>query len=189
MGTIGDMAMLSLETLSRGDYPIESFRSPQHPCVRRGEEASPDDRSGDNERQLLDPKQVICSDFKAESSPRVWLPQTDVRFRAICSTEFLVAEPKAALDRMYVYLLLGSEPFLDEFASRVTGTSCSHQRVKPEDLLRIETYLTPEPIRNALAAIVAAMLERIESGRSESQVFGRRPRRVAAEASERRVES
>src|SRR5437667_11633518 len=73
--------------------------------------------------------------------PRVWLPTVRTTAYSIASTEFLVAIPKPGISREWLYGLFTSQSFLDVFTSLVTGTSGSHQRVKPEYLLGIEVQI------------------------------------------------
>ncbi len=67
--------------------------------------------------------------------PRVWLAFTDSRLRSITSTEFLVLVPKAPLNRYFLFSVCRLDEFLRKFSGLALGTSTSHQRVKPDDLL------------------------------------------------------
>ena len=99
--------------------------------------------------------------------PRVWLPAPHSGRRAIASTELLVLLPSRVATREYLYQLCLSAPFMEAFASRVTGTSSSHQRVKPEDLLSIDVAFPPEPIIKAFTERIRPLLRRIQTNRQE----------------------
>ena len=98
--------------------------------------------------------------------PRVWWPDDVEGLKRIASTEFLVATPRPPFVRTYVYGLLSSSSFLDEFACLVTGTSNSHQRVRPNDFLDMPIVLPGE------AAV--AMANQILSPIKGTQIANRR---------------
>ncbi|MFO1417056.1 MAG: restriction endonuclease subunit S [Methylotetracoccus sp.] len=57
---------------------------------------------------------------------------------ALASTEFLVVSPREPKDLGGLWLALRDEYFRTELMRRVTGTSGSHQRIRPDDALAIE---------------------------------------------------
>jgi len=67
--------------------------------------------------------------------PRVWnvMPESDVR--SLASTEFLVLVPRGALSAHELWAVTAQQDLLDDLASKVTGTSKSHQRVRPAEVL------------------------------------------------------
>jgi len=73
--------------------------------------------------------------------PRIW-PIGDLSSEnSICSTEFQVLKPKNGKLYGYVYFLLRSNDAVDALTMAASGTSGSHQRVRPEDILNITTSL------------------------------------------------
>ncbi len=73
--------------------------------------------------------------------PRIW-PIGDLKNEnAICSTEFQVFKPKNEKLYGYLYFLLCSNDAVDALTMAASGTSGSHQRVRPEDILNIRTSL------------------------------------------------
>jgi len=87
---------------------------------------------------------------------------------AVCSTEFLVFTPTTWATRGYLYGLFTSTALRKALCSTVTGTSNSHQRVRPDDVLALTVKL---PLRDALArfdAIATPILKRIQHVRDES---------------------
>jgi type I restriction enzyme, S subunit len=69
---------------------------------------------------------------------RVWWCAPEQGVPALASTEFLAVSADDPLDLAALWLALRGENFRAELASRVTGTSGSHQRVRPDDTLAIE---------------------------------------------------
>ncbi len=99
--------------------------------------------------------------------PRVWLARSTGPRRAICSTEFAVMSPRVGATE-WLYCLFSSDALSERFATMVTGTSGSHQRVKPESLLAMLTIIPTEPILNAFTDTVAPLLSRVTHGQVEA---------------------
>ncbi len=66
---------------------------------------------------------------------RTWFAVPEPGIAAGCSTEFLVLRPRAGVTLGSLWLAVRDEGFRSLLAQRVTGTSGSHQRVKPQDAL------------------------------------------------------
>jgi len=103
--------------------------------------------------------------------PRVWLPSTSLTRRAVCSTEFLVILPLQGMTCEYLYSLCNSQGFLETFSAMVTGTSGSHQRVKPEYLLNMDIVVSSPEITSQFTEIVGSFYRKVHENLSESQIF------------------
>ena len=68
---------------------------------------------------------------------RVWNIYGLANDNAVCSTEFLVFVPKDIDHFSYLYFTLKSENSIKYFSSMATGTSNSHQRIKPDEILQL----------------------------------------------------
>lgn len=90
------------------------------------------------------PDCVLISKLNPQT-PRVWMPELSNERRSICSTEFLVMTPKPPFSREFLRCLFSCDSFTSEFATLVTGTSGSHQRVKPESLVGMDTIIPSDP--------------------------------------------
>ncbi|NOZ09991.1 MAG: restriction endonuclease subunit S [Gammaproteobacteria bacterium] len=71
--------------------------------------------------------------------PRIWAIGNTPGENAICSTEFQVFKPTNMKLYGYLYYLLKSNDAREELAMAASGTSGSHQRVRPEDILNIKS--------------------------------------------------
>ncbi len=100
---------------------------------------------------------------------RVWEPR-EPRFHSAASTEFLVLRPKSTDRRFLKYLLL-SPAFRAEMLARVTGTSKSHQRVRPDDALDIFVEVPPLPEQRAIAGLLGALDDQIELNRRMNETL------------------
>lgn len=78
--------------------------------------------------------------------PRVWAIIRIGDNPAVCSTEFQVIIPKNKGDYGFVYSLVVSDYFKQHMINCVTGTSSSHQRVRPKDILNIDVIVPTDPI-------------------------------------------
>lgn len=67
--------------------------------------------------------------------PRVWNVHPEGDIPAVASTEFLVLEPREGVSTHELWAVAAQSGFLQELASKVTGTSKSHQRVQPAEVM------------------------------------------------------
>jgi type I restriction enzyme S subunit len=103
-------------------------------------------------------------------TPRIWRPDVSGALRSICSTEFAVMIPRA-LPREWLYCLFSSSDFCELLATMVTGTSGSHQRVKPESMKAMQVVAPLKSIAEQFTAIVAPVLARATHCLNESQTL------------------
>lgn len=90
--------------------------------------------------------------------PRVWSVSPGER-PALASTEFAPLVPKS-VPLEYLYAVCLSSDFQGALAARVTGTSTSHQRVKPQDLLSLPVPLPPRPEQERIGTLVTTIERR-----------------------------
>lgn len=94
-------------------------------------------------------KEILSNKFKVPSkvilvsklnpiTPRVWAVLENKGENCVCSTEFQVIKPISDKYFYYLYFLLKSEAIVAEFAMSASGTSGSHQRIRPEYILNVE---------------------------------------------------
>lgn len=119
--------------------------------------------------KYLVPNDAILLSKLNPDTPRVWWPTPDAQRRAIASTEFLICRAKPGIRRTWLYWQLRDADFLDEFATRVTGTSNSHQRVRPDDLLRLVRVDPGQALRDQFAGLVEASTKRMVANLAQSQ--------------------
>ena len=81
---------------------------------------------------------------------RIWLPPSPRGRRQIASTEFLVFVPRPAFDRHYLYCQFQQSSFREELARSASGTSNSHQRVRPDDCASQNGHRAPIPSSEGL---------------------------------------
>jgi type I restriction enzyme S subunit len=101
---------------------------------------------------------------------RTWWVEPDIHVPALASTEFLILTTQAGanpVELSSIWLAVRDRHFRDELRHRVTGTSGSHQRVRPEDVMTIDV---PDfsKISAILKETVFTLLQQIEQLRIES---------------------
>lgn len=99
--------------------------------------------------------------------PRVWnLPELPSE-PAVASTEFLVLEPKFSSTSV-LWAILSQEKFGRELETQVAGTSGSHQRVRPADLLATKT-IDPRDLSNETQHLITTLCHTSFHSRDESR--------------------
>ncbi|WP_146697819.1 restriction endonuclease subunit S [Geofilum rhodophaeum] len=100
--------------------------------------------------------------------PRIWtiIKPND---NSICSTEFQVLKPLEDVFFPFVNCLCSSDGYINSIQSKVTGTSSSHQRVNPKDIINYEMVLPPLSIVNQFYDSVYDSLNLIDDNRKENQ--------------------
>ena len=113
---------------------------------------------------------VLISRINPENN-RVWLVDMKPDERAICSTEFLVLEPKPSFSRNYIYCLALTNKFREQIKSLVTGTSKSHQRAPASAIMCLETIIPTPAILRSFELYTSDMLNQILVNRREIQTL------------------
>ena len=99
---------------------------------------------------------------------RIWLPPSPRERQQITSTEFLVFVPRSAFDRHYLYCQFQQSSFREELAQSASGTSNSHQRVRPDDVLHKAVIVPPSPVRKGFADIADPLFALLAANHAES---------------------
>jgi type I restriction enzyme S subunit len=161
--TFGGMADISRTGLNPPNFPdehfwhysIPSFDAGRMPLLQKGIAIL-------SNKFLVEADCVLLSKLNPRI-PRVWLPRIDTSHRALASTEFLVFKTRPSFSLAYLFCLCCSAEFLSVFAGRALGTSTSHQRVKPDDLLRLPVVLPPSGVVQAFTESVTPLLAQIHT--------------------------
>ena len=172
LGKFADLATLSRAAINPNQHPDEVFDHFSIPAYDEG--MMPKQEAGG---QIMSNKFLVVSNCVLLSKlnprfPRVWLPDLSAAsHRAVCSTEFLVLLSKAQATREWVYALVSSGSFLEILSSLVTGTSSSHQRVKPEHLFNVKTVIPPEAIIHSFTKMVGPNFAMITQNLQQSRTL------------------
>lgn len=102
--------------------------------------------------------------------PRVWFPG-HVGEKAICSTEFLPWTAKKGASPEFIYCVLRSATFEAQVRTLVTGTSNSHQRVRPDQVAALTIVAGTEDVRAMFADVVRPMLGKVVENRRRARAL------------------
>jgi type I restriction enzyme S subunit len=141
VGSIADILILSNETMAPGKKPDTIFKHFSIPAF-------------DNDRipSLELGSSILSNKFRVRSNsilvsklnpriPRIWaVKETDYE-KSICSTEFQVLIPKKNHYYSFAANLFAQESIIEIMKSRASGTSGSHQRINPNDILNIQIVI------------------------------------------------
>lgn len=170
-GLIREIAVLSKDGLNPGKFGDEIFNHYSIPAFDEGK--IPKQELGEmikSNKFLVTSNCVLLSKLNP-ITPRIWLPLIDDSFRAICSTEFLVMIPKKNISREFLFCLFSSRDFQDIFASGVTGTSGSHQRVRPQGLMSLETVVPSDRTIGQFSSVIQEILYQINESIEQSRIL------------------
>ncbi|MET7298169.1 restriction endonuclease subunit S [Embleya sp. NPDC005575] len=101
--------------------------------------------------------------------PRIWDVEPTSGIPALASTEFLVLGPRADLSTHELWAVVAQKGFIEKLASKVTGTSKSHQRVRPAEVLATEV-VDPRQFGTA-GQRIQSMARRAATARAESRTL------------------
>lgn len=121
--------------------------------------------------KTLMPAECLLVSKLNPDTPRIWYPNKAQGRRQICSTEFLAFAPRSSGKSPFLWGLFTSTLVSERMTAMVTGTSKSHQRVKPRDVLDITVTATPSALVEAFCKVVSPMLERTLLGKEETKTL------------------
>jgi type I restriction enzyme, S subunit len=102
--------------------------------------------------------------------PRVWSVKPDRSMPALASTEFMVLTPVDGITQDEVWAVSRQPTFIGDLVGMATGTSNSHQRVRPNDLLATPV-VDPRSMPAADRAAISSIAERCREARLESRML------------------
>ncbi len=171
VGTVSDIAVLRRQSISPSDFPDEVFDHYSIPAFDEGRMPKVEKGEQIKSNKFQVPNKAVLISKLNPRFPRVWLPSIGSSRRSVSSTEFLVALPKENYTPEYIYSLFGITSFLETFSTLVTGTSSSHQRVRPEDLLTMDTTVPPEGAAISFADVVRPSYEGVKHNLYEASTL------------------
>jgi type I restriction enzyme S subunit len=141
IGKLEDVAFLSKASVNPAGYPNKEFFHYSLPAFDEGK--LPARELG---RTILSQKFVVKKNCILLSKlnprfPRIWAINDIDETNSICSTEFLVLQPKKPLYYSFINCFLRQDNTVSTMKGLVTGTSGSHQRIKPDDVKSLEIII------------------------------------------------
>jgi type I restriction enzyme, S subunit len=102
------------------------------------------------------------------ATPRIW-PVVSAQENAVCSTEFQVIVPKKYYS--FVYFLLTSREYTDKMAMMTSGTSNSHRRISPADILNYSFNKPSDSLLDQFEAKIKDYIIKINHNRQQIQTL------------------
>ena len=137
-------------------YSLPAFDAGQLPLIELGETIK-------SNKTPVPSNAVLVSKLNPHI-PRIWFVG-ETGLHAICSTEFLVWTPKPGIGNAFIYTLAASSAFNSAMRQLVTGTSNSHQRVKPAQLAEVRVATISNATLARFDAIVSPLLRQVVHNR------------------------
>jgi type I restriction enzyme S subunit len=170
--TIGDLVWLHDQQITPASAPAELFYHYSIPAYDSGQRPALETGSAIGSNKFVVPRGAVLVSKLNPRLPRVWAPDIPDKARAVASTEFLVLSPRDGVDRRFLKYLMLSPAVRSAMEARVTGTSGSHQRVRPSDLLSISVEIPVDlQEQRAIAHILGTLDDRIELNRRMSETL------------------
>jgi len=144
-------------------FSIPAFDDGQWPKQELGESIK-------SQKSRVLPGAVLLSKLNPEIE-RVWLVDVQPTDRAVCSTEFLVLQPRQPHGRSYAYCLARSPVFRQEIEGLVTGTSKSHQRAQVDAILGLTVVKPADLLVQHFERAAEPQLKRTLACRRESRIL------------------
>lgn len=167
-GTIKDLTALSKAQVKPQESPEEIFDHFSIPAFDAGMRAVVEPGSAIKSNKFLVVDGCVLLSKLNPRIARVWLPPSACDRRQIASTEFLVFIPVEPSDRHYLYCQFQQREFREELAQEASGTSNSHQRVRPKDVLEHPCVMPAPSFRKAFANIADPLFALQLANSSES---------------------
>jgi type I restriction enzyme S subunit len=143
-------------------YSLPAFDNQQLPVQELGAEIK-------SNKTPVPPDAVLLSKLNPHI-PRVWLP-FEPSVNAVCSTEFLVFVPSGGASKEYIYCAFTTANFKEMLCQLVTGTSNSHQRVKPDNVSSMNAVIPPPEVLRAFSELTKPVFDRIGYNRRKAQTL------------------
>lgn len=140
-------------------YSIPAFDSGRYPTKDIGESIL-------SNKYLVLENSILVSKLNPRTS-RIWTVFKPHQ-NSICSTEIQVFIPKKNT-YAFSFGMFHTSGVKKEMAQRASGTSSSHQRVRPSDILNIEMVVPKDEVLKNFESSILGSLKKIEANQEEVQ--------------------
>lgn len=170
MGNLKELATLSRASVNPMLAPDETFNHYSLPAYDEGQWPKQEQGADIKSNKFLLAQDCVLVSKLNPHIKRIWFPCFPKTGRNVCSTEFLVLNSEV-ISAAHLYLLVSSPEFQSAFYGLVSGTSNSHQRVRPEDVFTIACVVPPAKIAEAFTEIVAPMTGKIAANGAQARTL------------------
>ncbi|HNT77769.1 MAG TPA: restriction endonuclease subunit S [Anaerolineae bacterium] len=144
-------------------YSIPAFDVDRTPAIETGAAIK-------SNKYRVPPTSVLVSKLNPQF-PRVWLPDVQDVEAAICSTEFMPFVPLRETWRPFLYELMKSDIIQQGIHERLTGSTGSRQRAKPDDVAAMRVIVPNSELIEIFSDIAGQFHERMLACARESRTL------------------
>lgn len=173
IGEIGDFLDLERDSVTPSDSGEEMFDHYSIPAYDEGLTPSCEAGQSIKSNKYLVTDGVFMVSKLNPRFPRIWVPSKHTTRRRICSTEFLVCRPKVKIDAPFVLHVTKSRSVVQQMSDLASGTSNSHQRVRPADFVGLPFVKPSAALVKLFSEMVGPMLEKHLLTRDENQALSK----------------
>lgn len=167
---VSDIAIHKKDSINPAKFPTNLFYHFSLPAFdsgrRVGKELGLEILSS---KYKISHRSILVSKLNPQT-PRIWLVLNS-QINYICSTEFQNLMPKNTDNLGFLYCLFKSKEVIDELAMGASGTSGSHQRIKPQDMLNIKFKSKNLEYLTDFSSVVEPFLLKVESNLKQIQTL------------------
>lgn len=172
VGSVSDVVELKRNSVKPFENPNEVYQHFSLPAFDRDQEPDLDSGLSIKSNKYSIPEDAILFSKLNPRIPRVWWPRSSYSdYQQIASTEFLVCVSRQDWSRAYAYCLFTQPPFIEGLTKQASGTSNSHQRIKPDQFESVKIPVSPSPIRQAFHDFAFPVLERVAANRQQNRTL------------------
>lgn len=167
--TLGEVCEIKTESINPKEsatffnvYSLPGFDNNKLPERLKSDEIK-------SNKYILKEKCILFSKLNPKTS-RVWRVES-VLNKNICSTEFIPLVVKDNIVNNFFYYFLNSPFVVNTLGKSAGGTSSSHQRIRPNQLLDLPIFLPPLLEQQAISSVLSSFDDKIELLREENKTL------------------
>jgi type I restriction enzyme S subunit len=171
VGRVAEVSEFSRSSINPADFPEETFDHYSLPAFDDGRVPKAEPGSAIMSNKLVVTRNSVLLSKLNPHIPRIWLPDVDNTRRSVCSTEFIVASTRSGFSREFIFSLFTSAAFATTYGTLVSGTTGSHQRIRPESVLEMKTVIPLPKLVEAFTTVAQPMFDKINRNIDQSRTL------------------
>jgi len=171
VGRVSDISEFSRSSINPGEFPEETFDHYSLPAFDEGRTPKAELGSEIMSNKLAVTTNSVLLSKLNPHIPRIWLPDLHETRRSVCSTEFIVASTRSGFSREFIFSLFTNTAFASTYGTLVTGTTGSHQRIRPESVLEMKTIIPTPQLVEAFTHLAKPMFDQINRNIEQSRTL------------------
>ena len=160
------------DSVNPSSNPTQTYTHCSIPAFDNGEKPEVQVGLDIKSNKYLVPDNTLLVSKLNPSTPRVWavLKSTD---NTICSTEFQVIKPDRVEQMGFIWSLVNTPQYTSALAKNAHGTSSSHQRVSPDDILDTQIPMPEDDLISVFSNLTNPTLKKIYTNKVQIQTLSK----------------